>query len=117
MNVQVNGFYGLIEQEWNYPRINNATSKTQLLIQSVNIDVSGGVLSQSDIDILSDYPDVKSVTITGLSHDTFEYFIKKYGHQLRFIEFFKNKRVEDWAILGTLPDLEGIYWFHNQKIS
>ena len=31
--------------------------------------------------------------------------------------FFKNKGVEDWSLLGTLPELEGLYWFHNQKIT
>ena len=32
------------------------------------------------------------------------------------IEFFKNKLVEDWSLLGTLPKLEYVYWFANQRI-
>lgn len=43
--------------------------------------------------------------------DSFEYFIKTYGAQLKAIRFFKNKLVEDWSLLGTLHKLEYIHFF------
>lgn len=117
MNIHVANLYELVQEEWNYPGRGNGSKKTQLLLCETDADVTGGKISISDIDKLANYPDVKSVTVSGLNQETFEYFIKTYGRQLRFIEFFKNKAVEDWSLLGTLPQLEGIHWFHNQRIT
>lgn len=81
------------------------------------MDIGGGTISCEDIDKLKDYPDTDVITISGLRQDTFEYFIKMYGKQLRAIRFFKNKMVEDWSLLGTLPQLEYVYFFFNQRIT
>lgn len=80
-------------------------------------DVGGGTISIEDIDKINEYPDADVVTVSGLHQDTFEYFIKTYGHRFRAIRFFKNKLVHDWSLLGTLPNLEYIYWFFNQRIT
>lgn len=117
MDVHVKGFSELVKHEWNYPVYHRESDNTQLVIRNSSADVSGGRLTKTDIDILSDYPDVKSVTVFGLFQDTFEYFIQTYGKQLCYINFFKNPKVEDWSLLSTLTDLECIYWFHNQKIT
>ena len=87
-----------------------------LWLRQMNMDIGGGRIGVSDIDVLAEHPEVEVVQITGLRQDTFEYFIRTYGHQLRAIEFFKNKLVEDWSLLGTLPELEYVHWFHNQRI-
>lgn len=79
-------------------------------------DVGGGTISIEDIDKINEYPDADVVTVSGLHQDTFEYFIKTYGHRFRAIRFFKNKLVHDWSLLGTLPNLEYVYWFFNQRI-
>lgn len=81
-----------------------------------NMDVGGGVISIADIDKIRDFPNAKNVAISGLHQDTFEYFIRTYGKQFKSIFFFKNKLVQDWSLLGTLPDLEFIHWFFNQRI-
>lgn len=81
-----------------------------------NMDVGGGVISIADIDRIRDFPNAKNVAISGLHQDTFEYFIKTYGNRFKSIFFFKNKLVSDWSLLGTLPDLEFVYWFFNQRI-
>ena len=31
--------------------------------------------------------------------------------------FLKNKLVEDWSLLGMLPELEGMHFFRNQRIT
>ena len=117
MNVHVRYFDDLVKQEWDYPVIDADSKGTQLDISAADADVSGGKISMEEIDRIADYPDAKSVSIFGLRQNTFEYFIKTYGRQFRYIRFFKNKAVEDWSLLETLPELEGVYWFHNQKIT
>ena len=117
MDVHVSTFDDFVRQEWNFPGIGGGAAKTQLRLCVPNADITGGRIRRQDIDALAAYPDVRSVTVSGLDQDTFEYFIATYGRQLRFIEFFKNKAVEDWSLLGTLPELEGVEWFHNQRIT
>lgn len=116
MDVHVDYFHELIKQEWGYSCYKNEFDDAQLDIKAANSDVAGSIRYISDIDKLADHPEVKSVRIFALDQDTFEYFINKYGRQLRYIHFYSNKSVEDWSLLGTLPDLECVNWFHNQKI-
>ena len=87
-----------------------------LWLHEADMDIGGGKISIPEIDVLADHPEVEAVAISGLRQDSFEYFIRTYGQQLRAIEFFKNKLVEDWSLLGTLPKLEYVYWFANQRI-
>ena len=117
MDVHAYDFESLASKEWNYPKIDEDSRFAQLLIKAANADVSGGVIRKEEIDRIAEYPEAKTVSIGGLRQDTFEYFIKTYGRQFRYINFFKNKGVEDWSLLGTLPELEALYWFHNQKIT
>ena len=70
------------------------------------MDIGGGRISIPEIDVLAEHPEAEAVRISGLRQDTFEYFIQTYGQRLRAIHFFKNKLVEDWSLLGTLPKLE-----------
>ena len=86
-------------------------------LREEHADVSGGTISIADIDRIKDYPDAEVVTISGLHQDTFEYFIKTYGHQFKAIRFHKNKLVSDWSLLGELPNLEFVHWFFNQRIT
>ena len=81
------------------------------------MDIGGGKITIADIDKLKKYPHIDVVTISGLKQDTFEYFIKTYGKQLKAISFFKNKFIEDLSLLGTLPQLEYIYFFANQRVT
>lgn len=90
---------------------------TCLWLREANMDIGGGTISKEDIDRLKNHPDIDVVTISGLHQDTFEYFIKTYGKQFKSIRFFKNKLVEDWSLLGTLTQLEYVYFVFNQRIS
>ena len=88
-----------------------------LWLREENMDIGGGKITIAAIDKLKDFPDTEVVTISGLQQDTFEYFIKTYGKQLKAIRFFKNKFVEDLSLLGTLPHLEYVYFFANQRVT
>ena len=87
-----------------------------LWLRSQGMDISGGKITMADIERLESYPKADRVRISGLRQDTFEFFIRKYGQNLRIIEFYKNKLVEDWSLLGMLPNVEYLYWFSNQRI-
>ena len=93
------------------------TTKTHnsLWLREENMDIGGGKITIAAIDKLKNFPATAVVTISGLQQDTFEYFIKTYGKQLKAIRFFKNKFVEDLSLLGTLPQLEYVYFFANQR--
>lgn len=89
---------------------------TCIWLRDENMDIGGGKIRYSDIDRLKKFPGAEVVRISGLRQDTFEYFIRTYGHRLKAIDFFKNKLVEDWSLLGTLPGLEYVHFFANQRI-
>lgn len=95
------------------------TTKTYncIWLRDEKMDIGGGKITFADIDRLKDYPDAEVVTISGLQQNTFEYFIKTYGKQLKAIRFFKNKFVEDLSLLGRLPQLEYVYFFANQRVT
>lgn len=90
---------------------------TCLWLREEKAEIGAGRLTKHDIDRLRDFPELSVVTVSGLRQDTFEYLIHTYGAQLRAIRFFKNKYVEDWSLLGTLPQLEYIDFYGNQRIT
>ncbi len=115
MRITTENFDSFISGSWDYDKERDC--HTGIWIHSDNMDVSGGRITNEEIDCLSTYENKETITISGLTQETFEYFINKYGSELRAVRFFKNKMVEDWSLLGTLPNIEYIYWFHNQRIT
>lgn len=113
MKITVDNFDDFADGFWDY---DEERGHTGLYIHEANADIGGGKTKISDIDRLRDYPDADTLSISGLYQDTFEYFIRTYGHRLKAIRFFKNKFVEDWSLLGTLPKLEFVSFFANQRI-
>ena len=108
-------FESFVNGNFDYDRITK--THNSLWLREENMDIGGGKITIADIDKLKNYPDTEVVTISGLKQDTFEYFIKTYGKQLKAIRFFKNKFVEDLSLLGTLPHLEYVYFFANQRVT
>ncbi|MBQ8849560.1 MAG: internalin [Clostridia bacterium] len=108
-------FDSFVEGSFDYDR--KTQTHSCIWLRSENMDIGGGKITVEDIDKLKDYPCADVVTISGLCQDTFEYFIKTYGKQLKAIRFFKNKFVEDLSLLGTLPQLEYVYFFANQRVN
>ena len=82
---------------------NFETSDVSLFdVSIVQRDVGGGKTEKEDIDCLEEYPTAKSLIISGLNQECFEYLIKHYGSQFEAISFWKNKSVSD---LSPLEDL------------
>ena len=108
-------FESFVDGNFDYDRVTKTHSC--IWLREEKMDIGGGKITTADIDRLKAYPDAEVVTISGLQQDTFEYFIKTYGKQLKAIRFFKNKFVEDLSLLGTLSQLEYVYFFANQRIT
>ena len=108
-------FKSFVDGNFDYDRATKTHSC--IWLREEKMDVGGGKITTADIDRLKAYPNAEVVTISGLRQDTFEYFIKTYGKQLKAIRFFKNKFVEDLSLLGTLPQLEYVYFFANQRVT
>ena len=87
----------------------------QIQLCQKNMGLGGGKISVSDIDRINQYKNTQRVEISGLRQDTFEYFITKYGNRIKYINFFKNKMIEDFSVLSTLTEVRGISFFHNQR--
>ena len=64
--------------------INNFTTSRfdNFDINLVQKEVGGGVVTVSQIDkSIKEKPNAKSIVISGLKQDTFDYFVHKYGRQ------------------------------------
>lgn len=114
MNITMSNFEKFISGSWDY--IADTKEHSGLWLRQEKMDVSGGKISKYEIDKLKEYLETRTLTISGLNQDMFEYFITTYGKQLRAVRFFKNKLVSDWSLLSELPKLEFVYFFHNQRI-
>lgn len=97
--------------------INNFSSHSveNFDINLLQKEVDGGVITIGQIDEIEKYPEAKSIIISGLKQDTFEYFVSKYGNQFEAISFWKNKSVEDLSRLGSLKNIRYIHYYYNQR--
>lgn len=114
MKITISNFEKFISGSYDY--ISETKEHSGLWLRQEKMDIGGGTISKDKIDKLKEYPETETLTISGLNQDTFEYFINTYGIQLRAVRFFKNNLVSDWSLLGELPQLEFVYFFHNQRI-
>ncbi|TWH47966.1 hypothetical protein [Sporomusa sp. KB1] len=83
------------------------------LLQS---DISGGRITKNDIDSLKDCK-ATEIWISGLTQDTFEYFIETYGHQFKIICFWKCPLIADFKKLETIINIEYLIFFWNQRVT
>lgn len=86
-----------------------------LVIVPMDNDVGGGRLEKEEIDIIKKCPNAKSLKVSGLNQETFEYLIRNYGQQFEAIFFHKNKMESDLSLLSNLDGLKYISYFFNQK--
>lgn len=100
----------------NFARRQHQLGQAAVRLIPKDMDIGGGRMQLHEIDALKDHPDAEILSVSGLDQQGFEYLIQNYGRQFKILQFFKNKRVEDWSALGQLPDLEYVYYFFNQRI-
>jgi hypothetical protein len=98
-----------------YLRLNSKTADKDTYLSLIQRDISGGRIKKEDIDLLRELPNVTEISISGLTQDTFDYFIENYGDQLRAIIFWKCPLVGDLKRLESLDHVEYIVYFWNQR--
>lgn len=86
---------------------NYETSDISLFdVSIVQKDVGGGKTKKEDIDYLAEYPTAKSLMISGLDQECFEYLIRHYGSQFEAISLWKNKLISDFSPLEDLVNIK-----------
>ena len=72
-------------------------------------------ITRRELDTLASVPTATEISVNGLTQDTFEYLITQYGSQFKVINFWKCPLVHDLTALGSLPGIEYIVYFWNQR--
>ncbi|WP_371380946.1 hypothetical protein [Sporomusa aerivorans] len=85
-------------------------------VSLLQADVSGGRITKNDIDRLKDCK-ATEIWISGLTQNTFEYFIETYGQQFKIIHFWKCPLIADFKKLETLISIEYLIFFWNQRVT
>lgn len=96
-------------------RFNFAKADGVTHLSLVQRGVSGGRIGREELDRIREHPAATEITLSGLKQDTFEYFIANYAQQFKAIHFWKCPLVSDLAPLESLPGLEYVVWFWNQR--
>lgn len=80
----------------------------------VEAEIGGGRISKKTIDQIESN-ESSSLKISGLTQETFEYFVGNYGGRFASIEFWKCPLVSDLSPLESLGDVESISYYWNQR--
>ena len=80
----------------------------------VEAEIGGGRISKKTIDQIES-SDSDSLKISGLTQQTFEYFVDNYGSRFTTIEFWKCPLVSDLTPLESLGGVESISYYWNQR--
>ncbi|MCR5318829.1 MAG: hypothetical protein K6E22_11435 [Treponema sp.] len=79
-------------------------------------EVDGGQISIEQIDSIRNFPNAKSLVISGLQDDTLAYFVEHYASQFEVVSFWKNKRLTNLDALEKLQSVEFLIFFYNTKV-
>lgn len=79
-------------------------------------EVDGGQISIEQIDSIRNFPDAKSIAISGLQDDTLTHFVEHYASQFEVISFWKNKKLTNLDALEKLQSVEFLIFFYNTKV-
>src|SRR5688500_12675078 len=91
------------------------TSENKSYLSLIQNNISGGRITRQDIDMIRQFPRATEISISGLTQNTFEYFIENYGSQFKAIIFWKCPLVQDLKAMEFLNKVEYIVYFWNQR--
>jgi hypothetical protein len=91
-----------------YVQLNLIASDKNTYLSLIQTDISGGRISKQAIDRIRQYPSITEISISGLTQDTFDYFIENYGHQFKAIMFWKCPLVAELSKIELLDQVEYI---------
>lgn len=72
-------------------------------------------ITRRELDAIGLVPTATELSVSGLSQEAFEYLITAYGSQFKVINFWKCPLVHDLSALESLPGIEYVVYFWNQK--
>lgn len=78
-------------------------------------DISGGKIDRKTIDIIKENKNATAITISGLTQDTFDYFIETYADRFDAINFWKCPSVSNLKKIENLTTVKYITYFWNQR--
>lgn len=78
-------------------------------------NISGGRIARADIDSIAKYSQAREITISGLTQETFEYFVEKYAAQFEVIIFWKCPLIVDLQAIESLGNVKYLIFFWNQR--
>lgn len=71
-------------------------------------------IAKDEIDVIQEFPSATEIAISGLTQDTFEYFVENYAHQFKAIIFWKCPRIGNLKALESLHQVEYLVFYWNQ---
>src|SRR5574339_36997 len=98
-----------------YLRLNPQSADKSTYLSLIQRNISGGRIKKQDIDTIREFPNATEIAISGLTQDTFDYFVENYGHQFKAIIFWKCPLVGDLKLLELLDQVEYIVYYWNQR--
>jgi hypothetical protein len=96
--------------------VHSRVSDNDDYLSLIQRDISGGRITKQEIDSIKQYPNANEISISGLTQDTFEYFVENFARQFRAIIFWKCPLVQDLKAISSLDKVEYIVYFWNQRV-
>jgi hypothetical protein len=96
-------------------RVNFVQADAAIHLSLVQRDVPGSKITRRELDTIKAFPTTTEISVSGLTQDTFEYFVANYGSQFKAINFWKCPLVQDLTPLESLAEVEYIVYFWNQR--
>lgn len=81
----------------------------------IEANISGGKISKETIDTIRKHSSFSAITLSGLTQETFEYFIDNYAAQFKSLNFWKCPRIHDLSSIAKLKNLQYFTYYWNQK--
>src|SRR5215208_5030455 len=78
-------------------------------------DFTGGRIAKDEIDVIKEFPNATEIAISGLTQDTFDYFIENYGRQFKAIIFWKCPLIGSLKAIEHFDTVEYIVYYWNQR--
>ena len=92
------------------------SDRTLFDVSIIQNEIGGGKTELDQLKHIEEYPNAKSLIVSGLNQESFEYLIKRFGNQFEAISFWKNKLISDLSPLSDLSNIKYVHFFFNQRV-
>lgn len=106
------------EYEWNVSKFSGHQYTAEQLLFNTRRTTKNGTMTRDDIDFEMHHKSTSIIQVSGLTQESFDYFINSYGEQFKSIYFFGCKEIKDLSVLSQLHKLEYIlfYWIRQADV-